>query len=91
MAVPELKDLVEELNELDWGTFTRFALQLGVKNHVLKQQQHQYWDIGERVMGVLQHWLDTDLEASWKKVVHCLEVVEMNVLAAGLRKKYCTR
>ena len=87
-ARPELNDLVRELKTLDWATFTHFALQLGVKNPVIQQQEHQYWEIGQRVTAVLQHWLNNDPKASWKKVVRCLEVVEMKVLADGLREKY---
>ena len=87
---PNLGDLVLELDELDWPTFAKFALRLGVKNHVLQQYQHQDI-ISERKRAVLQHWLNNDLEASWEKVVRCLEVVYMKVLADGLRKKYCTK
>ena len=80
--------LVLELNELDWPSFTKFPLQLGVKNHVLQQYQHQ--DISERKRAVLQHWLDNDLNACWEKVVHCLEMAKQKVLADDMKKKYCT-
>ena len=35
----------------------------------------------------MQYWLKNDLEASWEKVVRCLEVAGKKKLAAYLRRK----
>ena len=44
--------------------------------------------ISERKQAALQSWLETAMESSWQKVVDCLEEVDMEVLAAYLRKVY---
>ena len=87
VVAPELKELDLALKQLTWSEFTSFALQLGMENHTLRKIGQQ--GIGGRKRSAMQHWLNNDLEASWEKIVRCLEVIDMKVLADGLRKKYC--
>ena len=91
VVAPELKELEVALTNLTWSEFTSFSVQLGLENHTLRKIEQEKRDTSEKVRAVLQSWLDNDLEASWEKVVCCLEVVEKKVLAAGLKKKYCTK
>ena len=91
VVAPELRELEVALTNLTWSEFTSFALQLGVENHTLRKIEQEKRDTRERKRAALQYWLNNDKKASWKKVVRSLEVVEKTVLAADLRKKYCTK
>ena len=84
---PEIKELDVALKALTWTEFFPFALQLGVDDATLRKIEEIKQDTDDRKRLALKHWLKNDEQASWKKVADCLEVADMKVLAANLRKE----
>ena len=85
---PELADLSRELDDLTWPETMKFGVQRGMKFSVLR-------NIGDtqpasvRLLAAMDAWLESDSEASWKKVVRDLRAIKKEVLALELEEKYC--
>ena len=90
---PKLRELVSELESLQWSEVKRMAIQLGdcMKYALLKKIEEGRFsnEPNDWVTQAMDMWLKRDEAASWNKVVSALREVEMNTLAAKLEKKYC--
>lgn len=87
---PELKDMVNELEELSWEEFTALALQLDVKKATLDKIEEDKRKAEGRKLEAMDRWLKQDVDASWEKIVDALKTLKMNALAESVRAKYCS-
>ena len=62
------------------------GLELGIRYAKLKVIKIDSANLEEKTRKMLQVWLETDTSASWKKLCHALQEVEMNVLAEQIKK-----
>ena len=85
---PELSQLSLELNSLTWGDVMSIAVQLGMEFSTLQQIERDNSEHSVRVLTAMTAWLNSDQEASWKKVISALKTIKKNVLAESL-EKYC--
>ena len=65
------------------------ALQLPVEFSELKKIEEGHAQISDRVLNALHAWLESDTEASWKKVVDALRSIDKNVLAKEIEEEFC--
>ena len=87
---PEIDELARELERLTWGDVTSMAIQLKMDFPALQQIRQDNPDHRSRVIAAMTEWLNTDGEASWKKVANALRTIKKIVLADDLEKKYCS-
>ena len=87
---PEIDELARELECLTWGDVTAMTVQLKVEFSTLQQIRQDKPDQRSRVLAAMTEWLNNDGEPSWKKLASALRVIEKNVLADELEKKYCS-
>ena len=65
------------------------AVQLRMDFSKLEEIEHQNSEPKSRLQTSMHAWLETDSEASWKRVVGALGAIKKNELALELEKKYC--
>ena len=85
---PTLQLLLIELKGLqNWFTYGVF---LGIALPTLKLIESSYHQnqIDRCKIDMLEHWLNTNLDASWKDVVRALEQTDQLKLAATVKQKY---
>lgn len=87
---PELNQLACELTSLTWGEVTSLAVELGVEFSTLRQIGQDHLELRVRVLAAMTEWLNSDQDASWKKLISALKTINKNVLADCLEKKYCS-
>ena len=87
-ARPKLPDLSRELYDLTWSDTITFGVQLGMKYpDLLKIEETRQGS--SRLLAAMDSWLQSDPQASWKKVVRALRAIRKEVLAQELEEKYC--
>ena len=64
------------------------AIQLDMGFATLRKIEERYQEISDRVLSAMETWLDTDKQASWKKLVKALNDTSKIVLAQNIEKKY---
>ena len=84
---PQLKDLIQELKDLAWSDVHNMTIQLGLKYPTLKKIEEQHSEPSSRLSAAMQAWLDSDCQASWKKIVKALEDIGKTVLAKQIRDR----
>ena len=85
---PTLQLLLIELKDLkDWFIY---GATLGIAVHSLRVIESSYHQNqkGRCKLDMLERWLNTNLDASWKDVVRALEQTDQLVLAATIKQKY---
>lgn len=87
------KDLCKLTNELNEVTDPRMlGIQLGiVSSDVTRILQDANNTTEKRKLGILDHWLNNDLKASWYTVVKALKKMDHKRLAERLAKTYCSQ
>ncbi len=45
-------------------------------------------DVNRCTLGLIDHWLRTDIRATWEKLAQALERLSENEIAADIREKY---
>ena len=84
-TVPELADLVSELQEvIDWITF---GLHLGVKIWRLRAIERDYRTIEECRIQMLNEW-QKNMTPTWSAVVQALVAIGMRHLASELAQRH---
>ena len=81
-----LKNLTSALHEVD--DWQGLGIQLDIDYHELKKLAKVHSTVEECKYAMLQLWLDSDMKASWKKVVYALSEIKLNRVAEEIRKKY---
>ena len=84
----KLPDLSRELEDLTWSETVKFGVQLEMEFSVLKKIGEDKTD-DLRLLTAMNAWLQSDPNASWKKVVRALRAIRKKVLAQELEEKYC--
>ena len=80
-----LKNLTNALSEVDgWQVL---GVQLDINYHKLKEFG-SLPTIEERKLAMLQFWLDTDLQASWEKLLCGLKKMGLNRVVQGIQREY---
>ena len=87
MAEFSLKDVVNALQTLTDEQTKELFVQLGVKLHALDTIESQHKGASRKLYAA-QSWLDTDLEASWEKIVAGLKQIRMIVLAERVASQH---
>ena len=78
---PKLQDLKQALKSLPWTDVSNMAIRLEVPYKVIQDIEEQYHDPSRRLLAVMDEWLTSDSQASWKKIVKALRAIEKKVLA----------
>lgn len=82
-----LKNVVRAIPEVT--IWKLLGLNLDVPGHKLEEIQQSYpRDIPQCRYELVSHWLNNDLEASWKKLADALDQVEHHSLANRIRRQY---
>ena len=87
---PRLSELCLALGELTWGEVKSLAVHLDVDYNELRKIEEETLQITTRTVITMNVWLESDQNASWKKVISGLRYCKKNVLAMELERKYCT-
>ena len=90
-AVPKMADLIEALRVLSWEEFQVFATYLGesVDLPTLKRIAEDHNTTDARILHSIQAWLNSDLEASWGKIIFAMRKMGNNADAERLQSLYC--
>ena len=81
-----LKNLTSALLEVD--NWQGLGIQLDIDYHELKKLAKVHSTVEECKYAMLQLWLDSDMKASWKKVISALSEMKLNRVAEEIKKKY---
>ena len=85
MDLLSLKNLTNALSEVDgWQAL---GVQLDINYHKLKEFG-SLPTIEERKLAMLQFWLDTDLQASWEKLLCGLKKMGLNRIVQDIQREY---
>ena len=80
-----LKNLTNALSEVDgWKAL---GVQLDINYHKL-EEFGSLPTIEERKLAMLQYWLDTDLQASWEKLLCGLKKMGLNRIVQDIQREY---
>lgn len=80
--------LVKELKEVnDWYMFG-VALDIPVSQLNAIQSSNPHSGVERWLANMLDYWLKSNTDASWKKIVQVLEDTEQHVLAVRVKQKY---
>jgi len=85
MDLLSLKNLTNALREVDG--WQQLGVQLDINYHKLKEFG-SLPTIEERKLAMLQFWLDTDIEASWQKLLCGLKTLGLNRVVQQIQEKY---
>ena len=80
-----LKNLTNALSEVD--SWQALGVQLDINYHKLKEFG-SLPTIEERKLAMLQFWLDTDLQASWEKLLCGLKKMGLNRIVQDIQREY---
>ena len=80
-----LKDVVKALDKLTTAETQELVIRFGVQHHVLVDMQTQY----NPKICFIKTWLESDIEASWKKIVSGLQEIKKAVLAKEIATHHC--
>ena len=81
-----LKNLTSALREVD--DWQGLGIQLDIDYHELKKLAKVHSTIEECKYAMLQLWLDSDTQTSWKKVISALSEMKLNRVAEEIKRKY---
>lgn len=84
----KLLDVVNAVEQLRVPEARQLAFQLGVSPQHLDDIDDEFRDSFSRKRRYIQRWLDSDLEASWKKLILALKQIDKNVLAAKVESEH---
>lgn len=62
----------------------RFGLHLGIENPALNRIRHDFPERNDQLVEMLQWWLKSDLNCTWKRVISALKVMNRTKLAAAV-------
>ena len=80
-----LKDVVKALDKLTTAETQELVIRFGVPHHVLVDLQTQY----NPKICFIKTWLESDMEASWEKIVSGLQEIKKAVLAKEITTRHC--
>ena len=85
---PTVHLLVKELKEVvDWYMFG-VALAIPVSQLNAIQSSNPQHGVERWLVNMLDYWLKSNTDASWKKIVQALQDTEQHALAARVKQKY---
>ena len=87
-AKPKLRELALELDELSWAEVKAMAIQLDMKFKKLKNIESENKETSDLILNAMEAWLETDPNASWKKIVKALSATDKNALAESIKKNH---
>ena len=89
IPTPSLRELIDVLGSVvDWYML---GLHLGLRNQQLKQIEVVHCGDSSRCkVETLDHWLRTEVNPTWKKVIDALSRMGEHIAAIEIEKKYCS-
>lgn len=92
LAPEDLRHVDSALSDLAWNDIKRVALQLGVPQNKLSDiETENQTNASGRKLKAMDCWLQSDVEASWEKLVDTLKGLSLTATAQKIEKKYCSR
>ena len=83
---PSLRDLSNELNCVSWHSL---GVKLGLKGHQLRTIEEDYRGNERMKYEMLDLWLRSAKNPSWKAIVKALHLMEEHTVADRIQQKYC--
>ena len=85
-----LKDVAEELSDIQWTTVKCMAVHLNQMSWgTLEKIESSSSVDDERINRAIDTWMRRDVDASWVQLVSALRIVKQNALAEKIRARYC--
>lgn len=92
LAPEDLRHVDSALSDLSWNDISQVALQLGVPQNKLSDiETENPTNASGRKLKAMDYWLQSDVEASWEKLVDTLKGLSLTATAQKIEKKYCSR
>lgn len=92
IRLEDLRHVDSALSELSWNDVRRVALQLGVpENKLADIETENPTNVSGRKIKAMNCWLQSDLDASWEKLVDILKNLSLTATAQKIEKKHCIR
>ena len=85
---PTVHLLVKELKEVKSWYMFGVALDIPVSQLDAIQSSNPHSEVERWLVKMLDYWLKSNTDASWKEIVQALEDTEQHVLAARVKLKY---
>lgn len=79
------KNVVTSLQTLSVEKIRELVFHLGVPNHEIENVVASPSEYNFKNVKFVQMWLDRDINASWEKLISCLERIGQTVLAAKIQ------
>lgn len=88
----DLRHVDAALNQLSWDNVRQVALRLGVpQNRLSDIEMENPTSTSGRKLRAMDCWLQSDIEASWEKLVDILKSLSITSTAQEIEEKYCSR
>ena len=86
LGTPNIKDLSSELHSV--SNWYQLGIKLGLQPYQLRQIEEETKDVERRKVEMLDLWLQSTLEASWKVLATALREIGEKRTAIRIEEKY---